>query len=236
MAQAGLHALSGVAVGKVVSRREWFFLGLILGTVFPDLDNYVVAAATIAKLDTHGLHRTFTHSLFTILAVMVIFFLISRMLQQPRWANLGLGLGAGIGMHIALDLLIWFNSVELLWPLGGWVNLWEDIQPPAWFATLLQPLELLFLALYFGWLGKTARNYGTNLDFLGTLRVWTILMVVFLLVFTPLAFIMGQRFLIIFGVVYLISITAAVVITVRMRQTVEAWPPEQSVQPATLAK
>ena len=45
-------------------------LGLVLGSMFPDLDNYAVAIATLAKLSPAGLHRTFTHSLFTILAVL----------------------------------------------------------------------------------------------------------------------------------------------------------------------
>jgi membrane-bound metal-dependent hydrolase YbcI (DUF457 family) len=29
----------------------------------------------------------------------------------------GLGLGIGILMHILLDLLVWFNGVEILWPI-----------------------------------------------------------------------------------------------------------------------
>ena len=222
MAQAGIHALIGVAVRKVVPKREWLILGLILGNVFPDLDNYAVAVATVAKLNTEGLHRTFTHSLFTILVAMAVFFVVAQLRQQPRWTNLGVGFGLGIGMHIALDLLIWFNGVELLWPLGGWVNLWEGVKPPAWFATLLDPIELLFFVLYFGWLAKLANDHHTNADFLDTLRLWTIAMVVMLIVFTPLAYIMSRGFMTIFGVAYLISITAAFVITIRMRQTVEA--------------
>ncbi len=221
MAQAGLHALVGVGVRKVVPKREWFILGIILGSIFPDLDNYAVAVATIAKLNTNGLHRTFTHSLFAILAAVVVFFIVAQIRRQPRWTNLGLGFGVGIGLHIVLDLLMWFNGVELLWPLGGWVNLWEGVKPPVWFATLLDPFELLFFALYFGWLGKAVRDYGTNLDFLRPLRLWTMAMVVLLIIFTPLAFVQQQVFLSSFGVVYLIFITAAFVITIRMRETVE---------------
>jgi len=46
-------------------------------------------------------------------------------------------------------------------------------------------------------------------------------MVVLLLVFTPLAYVMTKGFLTLFGVFYLISLTAAFVITIRMRRTVE---------------
>ncbi len=119
MAQAGLHALVGAATRKITLKKEWLMLGIILGNLIPDLDNYAVAIATVAGWDTHGLHRTFTHSLFTILAVLMVFSIIAQISQQERWRNLGFGLGIGLGLHIILDLLIWFNGVELLWPLGG---------------------------------------------------------------------------------------------------------------------
>ena len=223
MAQAGIHALVGAAVRKASPKREWLMLGIILGSLFPDLDNYTVAVATLAKLNTHGLHRTFTHSVFTILAVLVIFFLVARARQEPRWTNFGAGFGVGIGLHVLLDLLIWFNGVELLWPFGGWVNLWEGFKPPEWFTKLLDPAEFAFFALFLAWLAKAAQANRTNTDFLGTLRRWTLVMLVLLVVFTPLAYVMSKGFLTVFGAFYLISITAAFVITIRMRQTVEAF-------------
>jgi len=223
MAQAGIHALVGAAVRKVTPMREWLMLGIILGSMFPDLDNYAVAVATVAKLNTHGLHRTFTHSIFAILSVIAIFYIFARVRNELRWANFGIGFGIGIGLHILLDLVIWFNGVELLWPFGGWVNLWEGIQPPGWFAKLLDPAEFAFFALFLAWLAKTSQDNQTNMDYLGRLRIWMIAMVILLVVFTPLAYVMSKGFLTIFGVFYLISITAAFVITIRMRKTVEAF-------------
>jgi len=222
MAQAGLHALVGAAFRKVTPKREWLMLGILLGSMFPDLDNYIVAVATVAKLNTQGLHRTFTHSILAILLAFASFFILGRVRQESRWTNFGIGFGAGIGLHILLDLVIWFNGVELLWPLGGWVNLWEGIQPPNWFAKLLDPAEFVFFALFLAWLAKTAQAYKTNSDFLGTLRRWMIVIIVLLVVFTPLAYIMNKGFLTIYGIAYLFAITATFVITIRMRQTVEA--------------
>lgn len=223
MAQAGVHALLGAGTRKVTPKRDWLMLGIILGSLFPDFDNYMVAIATVAKLNTHDLHRTFTHSLLAILVAVVVFIIVAQVSKQPRWANLGVGLGIGIGLHIILDLLIWFNGVELFWPLGGWLNLWESVAPPVWFAKLLDPAEFLFFALFFAWLAKVAQGHKTNSDFLGTLRFWIIAMLVLLVVFTPLAFLMSKGFQTIYGVFYLVSITAAFVITIRMRQTVEAY-------------
>ncbi len=223
MAQAGMHALVGAAVRKFAPKSEWLVLGIILGSIFPDLDNYLVAVATLTGLKTEGLHRTFTHSIFTILAAILVFWVISLALHQPRWANLGLGFGVGIGLHIVLDLLIWFNGVELLWPFGGWLNLWAGVTPPAWFAKLLDPAEFLFFALFFAWLANAARGSTTDLEFLGRLRLWTIAMLILLVVFTPLAYLMSKGFLTIYGAFYLISITAAFGITLRMRKTVELF-------------
>ena len=223
MAQAGIHALLATAVRKVTPKKEWLMLGIFLGSMFPDLDNYAVAVATVAKLDSSDLHRTFTHSIFTILAVMLIFWLVALVSKQPKWTNLGVGMGIGIGLHILLDLLIWFNGVELLWPLGGWVNFWEGVVVPEWFDKLMGPTEFLFLGLYFMWLANYARSHKTDSGFLKTLRGWTIAMLVLLVIFTPLVYIMQKGFQTIFGVFYLISLTATLVITIRMRQTVEAF-------------
>ena len=198
-------------------------LGIILGSMFPELDNYAVAVATVAKLNTHGLHRTFTHSILAILLVFAIFYILGRVRREPRWTNFGIGFGVGIGLHILLDLLIWFNGVELLWPFGGWVNFWEGVKPPEWFAKLLDPAEFAFLALFLAWLAKTARTNKTNMDFIGRLRIWIIVLIVFLVIFTPLAYLMSKGFLTIFGVAYLFSITAVFFITIRMRQTVEVF-------------
>ena len=61
-----------------------------------------------------GLHRTFTHSLFTIAATIVVFRCVAWATKHPRWSNLGLGLGIGVLMHVLLDLLVWFDGVEIL--------------------------------------------------------------------------------------------------------------------------
>lgn len=222
MAQAGMHALLGAAVRKALPKREWLLLGILLGSILPDMDNYLVAAATVAKLDTGGLHRTFSHSVFTVAALMALFWLAAQMRRQPRWLNLGLGLSIGIGLHIALDLLIWFNGVELLWPLGGWVNLWQNVTPPEWWMKLMDPLEFLFFAGYFFWLARTAAAHRTDGGFLGWLGNWQAIMLVLFVVFTPLAYWMQKGFLTLYGALYLVSITAAFAITLRMRATIDA--------------
>jgi hypothetical protein len=125
-------------------------------------------------------------------------------------------------MHILLDLLIWFNGVEILWPLDSWINLWVGVTVPAWWQKLMMPAENLFFMLFFLFLASMARKHETNTDYLGKLRVWTWVQGVLFIVFMVLVFNMDAGFMTIFGAVYLLSLGLAFGITIRMRDTVEA--------------
>lgn len=167
MAQAGLHGLAGLAVRRWTPEKRWLMLGIVLGNLAPDLDNVAVAAATLTGGSTEGLHRTFTHSLFTVAGIIVLGYLVAWLTKRRRWGNLGLGLGIGIVMHVLLDLLIWFNGVQILWPMPSWINLWGNVQPPEWWRQLMMPAEFLFFALFFWAFGRMARHSGTDAAFFG---------------------------------------------------------------------
>jgi membrane-bound metal-dependent hydrolase YbcI (DUF457 family) len=232
MAQAGLHGLASLPVRKWGAQREWLMLGIVLGSILPDSDNLAVAVATVAKSSTEGLHRTFTHSLFTAAIVVLVFYLVSVFTKRPRWNNLGIGLGTGLLMHIFLDLIIWFDGVAILWPIPVWINLWSNVTPPAFWKTLMNPLELLFIALFFYALYDLARKQGSDLSFLSKLRFWIVLEGLLFLVFMTLAYTLSKGFLTIFGVVYLLSLGLAIGIAIRMRATIES-PLKSPVQVAT---
>jgi len=222
MAQAGIHGMVAAAVRKYVPGKEWLMLGIVLGNIFPDMDNLAVAVAAVAKLPTHGLHRTFTHSLFTIVFAVAVFYLVAALTQKPRWKNFGLGFGIGILMHVLLDLVIWFNGVEVLWPLHSWVNLWEGFQVPDWLDKFLLPAEFLCFGLFFLVLASLARKHQTDAGYLSRLRVWTALQFLLFLAFTVMVYAMDKGFMTIYGAVYLLSLFLAFGIVIRMRETVEA--------------
>jgi membrane-bound metal-dependent hydrolase YbcI (DUF457 family) len=222
MAQAGIHGMIGVAIRKWTPDRKWLMLGIVLGNLFPDADNLAVAVATVMGKSTEGLHRTFTHSLFFVAAIVLVGYIVAWGIKRPQWANLGLGLGIGILMHIVLDLVVWFNGVEILWPLPSWVNFWEGVSLPEWWDKLMNPLENLMFTLYFVLLASVARKRKTNLDYLSKLNVWTWIQGILCVVFLVLAYTMKSGFLTIFGAVYLLSLGWALGVTIRMRDTVEA--------------
>jgi membrane-bound metal-dependent hydrolase YbcI (DUF457 family) len=200
----------------------WLLLGIVLGNLLPDADNLAVAAATVAGYPTEGLHRTFTHSLFFAGATLLLFYLVARLTHNTKWSNLGIGLGIGVVMHILLDLLIWFNGVEILWPIPSWVNLWTNVTPPEWWNKLMLPLENLAFVFFFLFLAATARKRQTDIEYLPKLRIWTIVQAVLFVFFLVMVFTMKSGFLTIFGAVYLLSLGLAFGITIRMRDTVEA--------------
>ena len=222
MPQVGLHGLTGMAVSRFAGKREWLLLGIILGTMLPDMDNIAVAVATLAKMNAHGLHRTFTHSIFFVIAIVLVFYLIGIITKKPRWSNLGLGLGIGGTMHILLDLLGWFNGVYVLWPIDYELNFWRNAQPPTWFMAFMNPAEMLMFAIYLYALSAWARKYGTNTDFQPKWFNWMILELVLFITFALLMFTMDAGFLTIFGMLYLLSLLMVFFVTIRMRDTVEA--------------
>jgi membrane-bound metal-dependent hydrolase YbcI (DUF457 family) len=222
MAQLGIHGMIGMAVRKLVPARTWLMLGIILGSILPDSDNFAVAVATLTGGSTEGLHRTFTHSIITVAFIVLVFFIIGTVSKKPRWTNLGLGLGIGILMHILVDFVIWFNGVAVLWPLPVWINFWEGYTMPDWWYVLMDSLELLFIATFFLVLDYTARKRGTDKEYLKPLRVWTWVEAALFLVFIVLGFIVKMNTTIIFGGVYLLSLILAAGVTIRMRRTIEA--------------
>jgi hypothetical protein len=80
---------------------------------------------------------------------------------------------------------------------------------------------MLFFAGYFWSLGVLARRQGTNLDRLGSLRVWTAVQLSLFLIFLVLVYTLDSGFMTIYGAVYLLSLGLAFVVTIQMRQTVE---------------
>jgi membrane-bound metal-dependent hydrolase YbcI (DUF457 family) len=166
MAQAGIHGLISIVLRKWTPVREWLVLGIVVGSLFPDADNLAVAVATVAKLPTEGLHRTFTHSLLAMFIVFVVFYGISKVTSKVRWANLGIGLSIGILLHVLVDLLIWFDGVEILWPNPFILNLWAGVTPPVWWSKLMLPMEFFFFALLFWYLYNLAKKQSTDIGFL----------------------------------------------------------------------
>ncbi len=225
MAQAGIHGMVAMAVRKWTPGRKWLMLGIVLGNILPDADNIAVAIATLTGKSTEGLHRTFTHSLFFVAALILLGYIIAAITKRSTWSNLGVGLGVGVLMHILLDLLIWFNGVEILWPIPSWINFWGGVTPPEWWSKLMMPTEFLFFALLFLLFAKLAHKQNTDTDYLRKLSIWTYIQLALFVVFTVLVYTMQKGFMTPYGAIYLLSLGLAFAVTIRMRETIEMTGP-----------
>jgi hypothetical protein len=228
MPQNGIHAMVGIATRKWMPKKEWLLLGVVLGNMFPDLDNLVVAYANLALGQSAAeagemYHRTFTHSVFTILAMVILFYIVGAVTKNEKWKNFGNGFGAGILLHMLVDLVIWFNGVPLFWPLGGELNFWAWFTVPGWLKILLDTGEFLAFGLYFMLLVSLSRKNGTDTNKQRLTNVWAYVEFGLFVLFTALFFVVGTKGLqyTIFGALYLISLIAGMVITTKMKNTVE---------------
>lgn len=225
MPQNGIHAMAGVVARRWMPKKEWLLLGMVLGNMFPDLDIFVVAFATLAKLpDSEQYHRTFTHSLFTALALWLVFYLIAAATRNDKWKNFGMGFAIGIVMHIALDLVLWFNGVELLWPIRYELNFWSWFVMPTWLKIILDTGEFLAFGLYFLVLVSLARKHNTDIAQQRVSQTWAYVEFALFVIFVILFFTLGAKGLpySIYGLFYLVSISAAMIVTIRMQNTFEA--------------
>jgi len=229
MPQNGIHAMVGIAARKWMPQKEWLLLGVVLGNMFPDLDNLVTAFATLAlgqPAEEAGeiYHRTFTHSVFTVVAVVILFYLIAAIAKNEKWKNFGVGFGVGILLHILVDLALWFNGVPIFWPLGAELNFWTWFTVPAWLKIILDTGEFLAFGLYFLLLVSLSQRHNTDTARQRSTRAWAYIELVLFVVFTALFFSIGAKGLIyqIFGALYLISLIVGMAITTKMKDTVEA--------------
>ena len=222
MAQAGMHAMVGAVTRKWAPKMEWLMLGIVLGNLFPDMDNVAVAVATVIKTSTEGLHRTLTHSIFTAVALAAVFYVIGSASKTPRWKNFGIGFGAGILMHILLDLALWFNGVELLWPIRYELNFWGWFVMPDWLDKLLLAAEFLFFGLFFQFLHSLAVKQKTDADYAPNLRSWAYVQYALFILFIILLFLPQQGVTTLSGAMYLLSLFFSFGVAIRMRKTMEA--------------
>ena len=228
MPQPGLHAILALAARRRLSTRRWFALGLVFGSLLPDADGYPQAfGVLVQKMDAQAAeamyHRTFTHTLFFPLAVVVLLYLISLVRVGQALRVFGFGLATGMALlHSVVDILGWFDGVGLLWPVWS-VNLWSWVTLPEVAANLLRAGNFWAFAGYLAYLAALARKAGTDADYLPRVRRLIYAQLALAVVFTLLAVVLplktynlpdGAAFL-------LLAFPNVLWVTWRMRETIE---------------
>ena len=123
---ASTHIVGGYLTGKLAqkiknisfSHYAWFFI--IFGALHPDSDFIL---EWVFKYDAH---RTFTHSLFFLIAAPFITYLLFKLLKHKEARIFAMCLALGNGSHLILDSIS-DKGVPLLWPSQYYISTYNGI-------------------------------------------------------------------------------------------------------------
>jgi membrane-bound metal-dependent hydrolase YbcI (DUF457 family) len=193
MAQFAVHLGTGILWKNAPKIAPQFLSGVMIGSVLPDFDFIPLALvfffdSTLAK----SLHRSFSHSLLIpLLLLLVAGLLVARRRPAPS-APLLAGAALGMVSHVLLDILFWFGSVNVLWPLNlfGYptiVSIWNQVTVPSvWLLWVSADGELLSYAVLYSYYRYLIRRNPSAAPKLN-LSLWIGITLALFLIFIPLA-------------------------------------------------
>jgi len=235
MAQSGIHAFSGIVLSKLFKQEKWFTPSLIFGAILPDIDILFSAIAFLfgySIIEAEGIHRTFTHSIFTVIIIYLIFLSIKDITADEKFKIIGKGICIGISFHIILDIFLWFHEICLLWPLQPYLieptNIWGNlslIEYPL-FKKALLAVEFIMFRVY-GWflINKfiNSKNTTTSNWFIKYITKWIRLEFIFFIFFLLLIYlnINTNMYLILFTLIYIPSLIMALISTYILRDVIQ---------------
>ena len=148
MAQAGLHAYISLKSKKWAPDKKFLFISFLLGSIIPDIDILFTAIASYYIPLNQAIdifHRTFTHSIISVSALYLIFLIIYEIKKNKLILNIAYGFTAGIIVHLLIDIVLWFNTIDLFWPLPvPKINLWFKFAVQNNIINILLALEFIF--------------------------------------------------------------------------------------------
>lgn len=198
LAQFPIHIAVGLYASDLVKRSQALNYGLILGSFAPDLD-FIPLVAVYAFNPTlaRSFHRSASHSFLIPLLILVISVVARLITRKQRLMDWGVGLAVGLISHVVLDLVFWFDQVQVLWPLDLWgisttVDLWKGYTPPTSIYLLIGPAaEFLFYGLLFRLLQMRALRGQDGARFMPSLRLMERLSFAVFAVYVVLVFILA---------------------------------------------
>ena len=226
MPQAGLHAAFGIQLKRFIPYERRLFPAVIFGAILPDLDILAVAVGSLfypISQSEQLLHRSFSHSFFTLILIYLIFAILAEWKNNPTLKSIGKGLALGILTHITLDTFFWFREIHFLWPLPFKpFNLWISLVIPEWIHRSLLIFEFFWFRWY-AWFLISQHLKVPNREswIISYLNYWKNMESILLLLFIILGFWNPQFFIILFGSAYIPSLIMALWSTYMSRDALE---------------
>ncbi len=176
MPPTGFHGLLGLLLAsRLDSKHDYIRVGLVTGSVIPDLDLLGSVLIYLLTFDTDltiAFHRSVTHSLVVISLIIVIGIFASLSSESARimFFPFIIGLTVGMVIHVALDLF-YFDGVTLFWPFQPFGDrtkiipfTYEDLSPAhnSLAAKIIGTVDGHFELIYYLVFVYLANKYHTN--------------------------------------------------------------------------
>ena len=229
MAQAGLHAAFGYQLRNIIPNQKRLLPSVIFGAILPDLDAIIVTISYFFYPISHFkqlFHRSFFHSFFTIIAVYLLFAILSEWKRYPSFKSIGKGIALGMLSHIILDTFFWFQEIQFLWPLPMEpFNLWSLWETPDWVHRCMLVLEFFFFRWY-AWFLITKHLYKPSRQswIIKYLQIWRKWESIFFIFFSLLLLWNPPILLVLFGIAYIPSLFISLWATYMSRDALEFIP------------
>tara|TARA_B100001146_G_scaffold213638_1_gene214184 strand:- start:123 stop:803 length:681 start_codon:yes stop_codon:yes gene_type:complete len=226
MAQAGLHAYISLKSKKWVPDKKFLFISFLLGSIIPDIDILFSAIASYympLNKAVEIFHRTFTHSLISVAALYLIFLIIYEIKKNELILNIAYGLTAGIIFHLLIDIVLWFNTIDLFWPLPiPKINLWFKFTIQNNIINTLLALEFIFFRLFASKLIDIIINKPlNNAYYIKYLGYWMKIEIILFILFIISIQIIPSFSLIVFGIFYIPSLLMLIFSTWNLRDSID---------------
>ena len=129
MAQLGLHAYISFKIRDLLPNKNLYFIFFLIGSMLPDIDivlSIIISLLFFEHYNMYLFHNTITHSIISLGVIYLFTLIIYEIKKEKKILNISSGLIMGALLHIAIDILIGFESIDIFWPLPiGTINLWD---------------------------------------------------------------------------------------------------------------
>tara|TARA_B100000131_G_scaffold223255_1_gene214772 strand:- start:2643 stop:3395 length:753 start_codon:yes stop_codon:yes gene_type:complete len=173
----GIHAYISIILKNKLPYKKWFFPAFLFGSILPDIDylfsnlhQFIIVPNSISFLNA-----TFAHSIFSVVVLYLLLLITYEWKKKNEYLNIANGILLGMMLHIAIDLLMFNNTIHLFWPLPiDSIQLWKIDFFKNNFNIIIIIIDFLFLRIFASFVIKSILEYpNKNSYFIKHLSIWT---------------------------------------------------------------
>ena len=176
MSLTGTHAYISILIKNKLSYGKWFFVSFLFGSIIPDIDYFFSKLHLLFNIPyfLSLLNKTFFHSIITVTLVYLILLILYEIKKNKKHLHMANGILLGMSLHILLDIFLWYDKIDVFWPLPVEnVHIWSSITLSKNLSILILSLEFLFFRI-FAWHTITSilNHPGENKHLISPLTTW----------------------------------------------------------------